>query len=391
MQYHAAKQNVTCPGCYSIFGEASHLIRHFEQNKCEQISYRTYVGYVTHQHVNAQIKKDENKYIEGLLVNDQFAGPSDRSPLAVVGPAISDHDGEDEDEGGIILDHDDEAQWAGIKPLVPQASSTTRATSNTIAWLSLSRSDELTEGFSNMIISPGPDWRRGGDTAGGDWQRSVEPTESCPVLRSALKKTNSTAVSAGGDGEASAWTIGATSKALFKDAKPTPPRPGAWNDIVKQRKEAALGPHIDVTRLRFWDPSAKEYNVDRFLHSVTLKYCCPFPECGCDYEAPGELEEHLQIGHLRTDFHCPGCLKRFPLGSSLIAHAEASNGRCKVRNASYFNKLLEQVSGGFLSAEELYQPKVHKVNQSALARRGDVVEGVMDTKFTAHMPTELQK
>jgi ribosomal protein L24E len=41
--YHQAEQTIICPGCGDIFVQASHLIEHFEKDKCTEISCRRYV------------------------------------------------------------------------------------------------------------------------------------------------------------------------------------------------------------------------------------------------------------------------------------------------------------------------------------------------------------
>lgn len=389
--------------------KASALIAHFEDGACCAISSIDYLRKVQGKHVNTLLEGKLDKFALGCQVNAAYAPASDRP--GVVDPS----EDQDSDPGGItLLDQEDEAQKGGYKPLhaeirspligMNNAAPLTRKNLETWPRMPGLAPPPLTESMRSMSINSATPSinstqksatefaseftsRRGGTKV----YTESYPSLSSPVNSPSIKgddgsKSFVTDTTASTTSRSVAWTTRGTSRALFKDAKPTPPA-GDWTALYKQRVDDALAKHSNnLLHSRVWDPHSSDYNVDRFLHQVTAKYTCPFPDCGDDYENPVDLEGHLQLTHLRKDFRCPQCLKIFTKGSSLIAHAESAGGKCKVKDTTNFRKLLDEVSGGFLDAEDVKQPKILKMDKAVVKAGEEPANGVMSTRFSARLP-----
>ncbi|KAK3697855.1 hypothetical protein LTR37_017246 [Vermiconidia calcicola] len=408
---HPADQNIVCPGngCGYIFVKASALIAHFEDGACCAISNIDYLRNVQARHVKTMIMKKPDEFLLGLQVNAAYAPASDRPG------EVDDFEDQDSDPGGVaILDQEDEAQKGGYKPLHAEIRSPLIEMNNTApltrknleTWprMPSQAPSPLTESMRSMSISSTTQSINGSQKSASEFASEITSrrggtkvyTESYPSLSSSAKSLSITGddgkgsvvagTAASTTGRSVAWTTGKTSRALFKDAKPTPPA-GDWAAHLKQRENDALAKNSNnLLYSRVWDPQSNDYSVDRFLHSVTGKYTCPFPDCEDDYEDPVDLEGHLQLAHLTKDFRCPQCLKIFKKGSALIAHAESAGGKCKVKDTTKFHDLLDEVSGGFLEAEDVKQPKILKMGKAVVKAGEEPADGVMSMKFSAKSP-----
>jgi hypothetical protein len=159
------------------------------------------------------------------------------------------------------------------------------------------------------------------------------------------------------------------------------PGPDYWQDQIELRHDSATDIAQNLLYKRYWDPGNVEYNVERFRHDVIEKYCCPFGGCDCNYDEPVDLSDHFRIAHMNKNYRCPQCLKIFVKGSALMAHAEAAGGKCRVRETDAFGHLLEIISGGYLEADQVRQPRIVRLDQKAIVNKTDIAHGVMTTRF----------
>ena len=403
---HQADQSIQCPGCKAIFTRAANLIAHLEQNKCSKIRAHEFRGYVQQKHVVNEIMKEPDAFVQNLQVNQAFAPKTDKPGLVTDGTEGQDQ----ETEGGVpLMDQEDDAQKDGHVPLqaevdlidfnhssqsIPltrakletwprlpgqsapsQPSETTRSTTPSVSGTDISISANASD-----ITS-----RRGGTKVYTESYSSLgSPAYGATSIddnEDAASEATTTAESAV---PRTAWAGGQSSKTLFAEAKPTPPSAEA---LARQDAEASSGGNLFTTR--FWDKNSKDYDVERFYHSVLEKYVCPFPGCETDpFDAPIDIEEHLLHNHTRTQYRCPACLKLFDNATGLVAHCEA-NGRCKVKESSVFKKMLDDVTGGFLKAKRLEQPKIYRPQNAMIKAGGLSIEGgVMSTLYKAKMPYE---
>ena len=401
-QAHPAEQNIKCPGCGTLFARASNLIAHFENNQCEAITSRDFFGNVLQKHVVTEVMKDPQKFVEYRQGDD-----TDQRGLIRDGSET-----QDTEEGGVaLLDQENEAQKGGYKPLQAEVDlinmnpPLTRSNLETWPRLSGQPSSQLTESMRTMSIGSAALSVSGTDMSAIDVASEITSrrggtkvyTESYPSLSSPAYSASvddddetasqvSTTV-ASSTNRPSAWITGSSSKALFKDAQPTP-RPGDWKAILQQREEAAMTDQsTNLFHARFWDRSSDDWDM-HFKDPVTGQWCCPIQDCDSSYDTCQVFEEHFLLAHVkRTDYRCPACLKIFYSPSALIGHSESS-GKCRVRDSALYDKLLDEVSGGFLKAKQLKQPKIYRPDK-ALVRKGEQpINGVMSTKFTAKIPEE---
>lgn len=318
---------------------------------------------------------------------------------------------QDTEEGGInLLDGDDEHQRHGIQPLQAEVNliemngSIRPNESNRERWPRLpesnpgqlseptrklsmmsSASEDESEGvsvhgsqisaseFASQITS-----RRGGNKV---YTESLTSPRS-PSISAFISEENDTASVASSTNAFGAWSAGRSSEVLFKGAKPTPPT-ADWDRVLKKRQEEAQSASTtNILHSRFWDPTSKEFDVSIFRNGLTQQYHCPFEGCqDAVYDVDVDLIGHLRHAHLKTKYRCPLCLKLFNSASALIGHSESA-GKCKVKKSSKYDELLNEVSGGFLKAEHLQEPRI------ARGKDGGLQKGVMTTKFTAKMPNE---
>jgi len=358
-QMHPADQSLHCPahddGCTGLFTRASHLIAHLEQGRCKVISAYEFRASVQHKHVLNEIMKNPDLFVQNLQINKAFAAGNDNPGLITDGTETL-----DQEEGGVaIFDQDDEEQKHGYKPLqaevnlidmnVPLNVPLRRANLERWPRLPGQAKSRLTESVRSMSIGS-----RAASVSGVSDVTSRRGgmrvyTESYPSLNSPIGSpsvqgdddtaSEATSVATPSVARKAAWTTGQTQKALFKNAKPTPPRAGDWGAILKHREEQALANNkTNLLYSKFYDPGAPDYNPDLFLHSVTLKYCCPFPGCESPYESASDIAAHLQHTHLKTNYVCSTCLKRFTSATAIVGHME-SNGRCRVKDSNNYKKV----------------------------------------------------
>ena len=406
-QNHRADQNVTCPGCGDVFTRAGNYVAHLEDGKCKSITKKDFQGSIQQKHVVNEIMKNPEEFIQGLRMNKTLTPTSDKPGLIVDGSET-----QETEEGGVpLLDQEDEAQKGGYKPLQAEVNlidmNIPYTRSNVETWPRLpgQQPSQLTSSMHSLSLNSRTPSINGSEVSASEYASEITSrrggtkvyTESFPSLNSPRipaslngdDDTASVATSTVGSStnRPMAWTTAKTSQALFKDAKPTPPA-GDWTAVWNYRQqEAAANDSTNLFRSRLWDPDSKEYDVELFFNSMIEKYRCPFPECdGTYYDEPSDIEGHLRVTHLKTSYRCPLCLKIFRSANALVSHSEAG-GKCKVKKSSMYDKLLDEISGGYLKAQHLIEPKVYKPGD-ALVKAGQRVDGVMDTRFTAKLPGE---
>lgn len=275
----------------------------------------------------------------------------------------------DEDTGGVsLMDQQDEAQLGGYRHLEAEKNLIDlHPQPNHEAWPRISgqSSAQLTDSVRSMSIhsrsTPASKKRFDGVSLGdsqGDRDGDRVYTESYPYLSSPQAApvvdeddddtaSESTITSASGMGRSGSWSISQTSRALFPSAKPTPsaqPRAGDWEGISAQRAaEAESNTGADMLKIAWWDPTSKDYDIERFRHPVHEAYYCPFPACddamcGNKFDSQSDIEYHIKYCHTRTKFRCNGCFKHFDSAARLVAHAESTR-KCGIKDSRMFEQV----------------------------------------------------
>lgn len=212
------------------------------------------------------------------------------------------------------------------------------------------------------------------------------PSLNSPSYASSIASESASNPSAGGRGSraAYAWSTGATSKALFPNAKPTPTSEYDEDYVMITTK--------DLRQVRWWDPAHEEFEPDYFRSKDLMEnrsFSCPFADCedSYGYDSIDTLKAHLRHTHLDIDFRCPCCHKKFARPSALMAHTE-SNGKCKVQGSVYFKQVIADISGGFLKAKRVQVPRIYRKDSALVLENGTPVNGIMQTEFTAKLPNK---
>lgn len=350
-------------------------------------------------------------FAAGFRVNKNYLRPGDMSGTA---EGSETHELE---EGGVpLLDQEDPNQKEGHQPLKVDIdcldfkaetsyklrTPDTRAHMETWPRLPGQMESDIHDSMRKMSISSATPSEQISEVSASDYASSITSrrggnkvfTESPFSPKSPMPSTSfaeedddaASVVTVTSGGQKSAWSKGNSSKILFRDAEPTPV-PGDYAAYLQRMQaEDDKNNGRNMFYSHFWDPSSEEYDIEIFYNSMIGKYTCPWPDCGVAYEESHDLQGHFREAHLKRNFVCPLCLKRFKQAHALISHAESAG--CRVKETSMFDKLLDEVSGGFLTAEQLKQPKVYKTLATAKSGKDKVADGVMATKFEAKMPHE---
>lgn len=399
-QMHKAEQNVHCPGCDTVFIRAANMIEHIEKDHCSQIRAIELYNNIQKTHVMKQVMQNPGQFTKNLNAN-QLSGLQ-YAAMIEDGTGRPEHDQEEADDeddqeveeheaGGVaLIDAIYEEQQGGIKPLQPEVGLIQMEAQKTEdrSWPNLPRqkSQGLSQAMRNMSLSSGHDHRRG-STAGSD--------------ASAVQSTRSGSV----------WGGKTTSKALFPFAKPTPPpQAGKYDDIVLYAQEAeAANSETNISKVRFWDPNAKEYDPKSFYNAFVGKYVCPFVDCSsngllAEYETLEDVQTHIALAHELRVYKCSTCHKRFRSVAGLVAHLESTN-KCGVRDSSSFNKVslvnllhvkidmltdaqfLSDMTGGFLAAREKHVPKIYRPGKE-LVKSGQTTGGIQRIEYIGKVPDE---
>ncbi|KAM3422854.1 hypothetical protein BST61_g336 [Cercospora zeina] len=372
-QLHPADQDIDCPGCQTKFIRATHMIGHIERNECKAIPCWMLHACINHKYILGQIMEGPDQFQQALSAYQQ---PSESFDLREV---TDGKEATDQEQGGVsLMDQDDDAQMGGyhsMKPEVdlmefPPAEATSALQGS---WPKPQKTTkDLSEGIRAMSIVPKGTSRRGG-------VKVATGSNTAAVTRQS--SADGKIVRASGF---DAWNMEDTSKKLFPAAQSTPPA-GDWKAI----QEHHLTQNPNILDTHFWNPLDPNYSAERFYKPLLEGYCCPFPACAneamyCAYKTPREIEQHFRDMHWIKMFRCPWCFKRFDQITALMGHVEYTK-KCRVKESRDFEKFIGEVTGGFLTAESVDQPKIFNV-QKALVKAGGGNVGVQSTKFSAALP-----
>lgn len=315
------------------------------------------------KYIRSEIMKDPEGIAANLNANLQLQD-GDRPGLVTDGA-----ESQDQEEGGVLLDQEDEAQKGGMAPLTAGVKlidvdpsdqmplPLTRA--NLEKWPRLPGlpASQLTDSMRSLSMKSGTASITETEDSNVDEmseatsrRRGVKVyTESYPSLNSPAANTptnRSCSPSSSDDGASdttttapthshTAWT---TPQTLFPPAAPTP-LAGNWPALTLQKQTQHLtSQHTNLFHLRFWDPTHPDYDATRFYNPGLRIHECPFPDCGTPCETAEEMGEHFSSVHTRTQWRCPCCLKLFKGAAGLVAHCE-SEGGCGVKGCGGFMKV----------------------------------------------------
>jgi hypothetical protein len=171
---------------------------------------------------------------------------------------------QDEDEGGVIVDHnvleqDEDAvrdvSYKAIDPIIPQDSMNVPKHPGPYPPLIFTSArkgsiiSQLSSNMGEMSLGGESEYATAPSTLGGNSSSTTHRLKIWGPGRSAASR-------------------------LFPDAKPTPPPSEFSIKYHDDEMDSKFG--INIMSTRFWDPISEDWNPERFLDTVTCRYACPF-------------------------------------------------------------------------------------------------------------------
>ncbi|KAI9733321.1 MAG: hypothetical protein M1834_003405 [Cirrosporium novae-zelandiae] len=97
------------------------------------------------------------------------------------------------------------------------------------------------------------------------------------------------------------------------------------------------------------DPNSNDHH--RFMDISISEFLCPHPGCGRSYANSAQFEAHMDSpAHSGNQASCPSCLRKFETVAALFAHCESANTRCRISESDDYSKMVDELSGGYLTA-----------------------------------------
>ncbi|OMP87984.1 hypothetical protein BK809_0008078 [Diplodia seriata] len=325
-QLHPVDQDIRCIGCDEHFVRAAALIEHLEFDHCSKISAQQFKSNIQHKHMVNKILNDPDAVTSKLF--DFNVNDTDTSGGITLSKAASLLD---EERGGSV-----------IKPLKPRSQSRGPDAPHVgERWPSLP--------------SNGRDPPKGRDSSNlSSSMARLSVSGSSGGVRLPSSLSDSTARPS--ENGSQAWTESRASEKLFAGAQKTP-LSSEWDAALKAREmEYESANSTNMLMQRYWDPTHKDYNPERFFNPVIEMYSCPFPQCDDNFTEPYMLEFHINTEHGISQQRCPQCLKLFKSTTALVAHCEAPTSECGISRSDRFGQAIDQFSGGFLGAKDARRP-----------------------------------
>lgn len=322
IQDHPVDQNLHCVGCGMHFTRAAALIDHLERGRCKYVKKEQFAAHIQHKTIiNKLLEAPElmSPFTERndlppdtdttggvklgpTLLDDEAAIPSSHAPLtpargpnAGKGPRLgerwpalgSSNKSEAEDAsvsslgsklGGISLTGRHETD---IRDSILEDTAADYRRSMRPAPKPAPKAKRAAPAFAASAASPVPTgtaysetWRkRAGSATTTATSGTATPVYAGKNAAATMFPDNDPASTTGM--AAPVWGSKNAASTLFPDALPTP---------VTQDWQEALGAQAaersqNFFRIRFWDPTHKDYDPERFYNRVIEQYCCPFPHC----------------------------------------------------------------------------------------------------------------
>lgn len=304
-------------------------MRHIEEGRCPHVKPFQLKTQIERKHIRKVIMEAPDKFGENMNRPKQITTASHKSSQSEAYLLEDGLDNDKESSGGVQLMDDDDH------------------TSQALTFRSLEPKKDMTKLMEKLFVNP--------------------PAEKGPVPTASNSPRSLTS---------GAWGAGASSKTLFPGAKPTPLTPN-WDAILaahdRSRREDEKS-NMLVTPL--WDPSYEGYDPEIFRTGALNEYSCPFHGCEREFTIAADLTSHLRQQHLQFEKKCPVCYKTFKDVTALMQHFESSarGAKCRVAHYENFNEIVHEATGGFLSAQDVYDDKVCTTGER---------DGVRIHKFTS--------
>lgn len=429
---HPADQKIVCKGtarfwrsieadyvietCGMTFSSGSAYMSHIENGLCRFIKRNQLEGERQHKRVLKDIMDNPERFGANLRGKELFLDKKEQEILKEHLDSFS--NGDTEPDGGVQLagpmNNDDASQASGISPLQP-----VKLPQNLMD-LDMSKPvgrDKILEAFPRLAIEGGlgkkfpslsstaslTTARPGSSQMNtADWP-PISPTSGTYTKASSVSHTASNA-STVKHANKTVWGAEDAIKALLLKSEGAPLVEVNQEAIkVSKRRNAAEDRGTNLFTSRFWDSTSSDYDPTMFI-STRLpnlgKFVCPWPECQAVFEVASEITTHIRNLHTSAPSRCEYCYKTFKNLTAILQHYESSarGGKCQISKMSYFPKLLDEATGGFLSATKVYDEKVWGLQKSGSEGKDvdesdlpvvEQIDGVRSHQYEAHLPPHL--
>ncbi|TKA73067.1 hypothetical protein B0A49_02150 [Cryomyces minteri] len=343
LKMHQAEQDVACKYCDRIFVRAAGLMHHYESGQCKKVSAKDFANVRHHKTFVAAALKNPEKFgttVRGSTMAASVVENEDDAGGVTLGPL------EDDSEGGLALPRPLQAESDLIYlhetvestwPALPGMSASRRGTNASVS--------SVAGGIRKFYIdSSSPANCRGVPKGSAGYSHITKQTRPLPSSRLSSASNDN-------DADTHPVWVGATSAELFPNAHPTPVTSEWSAQLAAIDEQWKKENDTNIFRVRFWDPTAPDYDPDKFWDTVLELYRCPFVDCENVYALPPDLARHLLASHAPPRPRCPTCLRIFRSTTALTAHCEAPTARCKIGISQDFDKAVMDFSGGFLETK----------------------------------------
>ncbi|EKG20504.1 Zinc finger C2H2-type protein [Macrophomina phaseolina MS6] len=386
-QLHPVDQDLRCAGCNEHFVRAASLVQHLEFGHCPKISAQQFRSNVQHKHIVSKIL--ESPEALSAKIFDFNVNDTDSTGGVAVGSTTELN--LLDDDGGQGTTNLLESQIGGsvMQPLQPDVKPRpANAPRLGERWPSLPISHRNTSAtdISSSMAKVSLSDPNGGAPVPSSGVPSVQSPPSS-ITSTKPPKSHSTPNSRAWDGSSSA------SEVLFKGAQKTPVTTEWEAALQAKNDEDERANSTNIFMQRYWDPTNKDYDPERFYNPVIEMYVCPLPQCEANYSEPFMLEHHINTVHGISQRRCPHCLKLFKSVTALVAHCEASTSQCGISRSSRYGEVIDQFSGGFLGAKDAHRSDITEwQRQDKLGDDGQLMHGsgyrIGMTKYESTLPAD---
>ncbi|KAK7749953.1 hypothetical protein SLS53_000535 [Cytospora paraplurivora] len=123
---------------------------------------------------------------------------------------------------------------------------------------------------------------------------------------------------------------------------PTPQKVLGIKDNQSSAAERIQGMNMDPA-----DPNSSRFDAEKFWVAYLGKYKCPRQPCKKSFTKQAALIQHLRsAAHNGTKASCPACLRHFESLYALAAHVESQSQKCYMRQSKVYNIFLHQLTLG---------------------------------------------
>ncbi|RDL32024.1 uncharacterized protein BP5553_09426 [Venustampulla echinocandica] len=337
---HPAKQQLSCPGCQTVFTRLGGLISHIESKQCSSLVVPDFKERLEERKVfydnHAEVRTHLGTSITTGNLGDHTALPifSKQRPFAI-----------EESKGG----NEKYVAQAGSS----QASFELLSLETSLkADVPLSANDDLMSfDDASRILNAPWDSSDPENPPGILFENSGPPsakqaTSDFNIHFPPLGGYETTIV------ETAATSQGGNVRGIKESHSNAPqPMPASIADAKENtpwivNADMSSDPSND-DRTWSYNPSNPEFNVDKFWIRSINKFKCPHKGCPKSFVKKGQFTQHVSThANPKENLQCRHCLRWFASATALTQHSESQAVRCNIRERNDFNARVDEFTAG---------------------------------------------